>query len=86
MPKEYVEDKHAGHDNAEVAAGSAFKVRVGWSKEAEHVEIATISTKLSYEESTPEGNGWFVQLDRSGINRLIRILRRARDDAYGSDA
>lgn len=30
--------------------------------------------------------GWYCQLDRNGINRLIRTLRKARDAAYGSDA
>jgi hypothetical protein len=30
--------------------------------------------------------GWFADLDRSGINRLIRTLRKARDAAFGADA
>jgi hypothetical protein len=30
--------------------------------------------------------GWYMQLDRDGINRLIRSLRRARDAAFGKDA
>jgi hypothetical protein len=35
----------------------------------------------------PQGEaGWFVQLDRDGCNRLIRTLRRARDQAFGADA
>lgn len=35
----------------------------------------------------PNGEaGWFVQLDRAGINRLIHTLRRARDQAFGRDA
>lgn len=29
--------------------------------------------------------GGLVNADRSGINRLIRVLRRARDQVYGSD-
>jgi hypothetical protein len=29
---------------------------------------------------------WFVHLDRAGINRLIRVHRRARDATYGADA
>lgn len=28
----------------------------------------------------------YIHLDRHGINRLIRTLRRARDDAFGKDA
>lgn len=30
--------------------------------------------------------GWFADLDRDGINRLIRLLRKARDAAFGADA
>jgi hypothetical protein len=30
-------------------------------------------------------DGMYVTLDRSGINRLIRNLRRARDQAFGRD-
>lgn len=30
-------------------------------------------------------NGFYVELDRGGINDLIRILRRARDQAFGRD-
>jgi hypothetical protein len=29
--------------------------------------------------------GWHVTLDREGINRLIRSLRKARDSVYGRD-
>lgn len=30
-------------------------------------------------------HGWWCDLDRRGINDLIRLLRRARDHAYGKD-
>lgn len=30
-------------------------------------------------------DGFYVTMDRDGINRLIRNLRRARDQAYGRD-
>jgi hypothetical protein len=30
-------------------------------------------------------DGWFIDLDRRGINQLIRNLRRARDQAFGRD-
>jgi hypothetical protein len=86
MPKEYIEDRYTGHDDDAVAEGSTAKVRVGWSREQEHVEIATVAPDEIKLEPTPEGNGWFVQLDRSGLNRLIRSLRKARDQAYGADA
>lgn len=29
--------------------------------------------------------GFYVSLDRAGINNMIRYLRRARDQAYGRD-
>jgi hypothetical protein len=29
--------------------------------------------------------GLFVDLDRAGINQAIRVLRRARDQAFGRD-
>jgi hypothetical protein len=86
MPKEYIEDRWTGHDNDEVANGSQTKVRVGWSREAEHVEVATVAPDDWPLSPTPEGNGWFVQLDRAGLNRLIRSLRKARDQAFGTDA
>lgn len=31
-------------------------------------------------------DGYYVCLDRNSINRLIRTLRRARDQAFGADA
>jgi hypothetical protein len=31
------------------------------------------------------GEGFFLQLDRGGINRVIQVLRKARDQAYGKD-
>lgn len=86
MPKEFIEDQYTGHDDDAVAAGSSARVRVGWSKEAEHVEVATVAPHALPLDLASEGNGWFVQLDRSGLNRLIRTLRKARDQAYGSDA
>ncbi len=30
-------------------------------------------------------DGWHADLDRAGVNRLIRILRQARDAASGKD-
>lgn len=69
-------------------------VKVGWSKEAGHVEMAVVQCidgvfvehgfqAGDYEDVNPPQ---YIQLDRRGINRLIRQLRKARDDAYGKDA
>lgn len=85
MPKVVIDDRFTGHDDDAVAAGSPSQLKIGWSKEAEHVEVATIAPDDMVLHPTPEGNGWFVQMDRSSINRAIRALRQARDDAFGKD-
>ena len=55
---------------------------VGWVK-GRSVEIGVASFDPSREMPN---DGVFMSLDRDGINRLIRTLRKARDAAYGSDA
>ena len=81
MPKELIfqRNEHGDPDTTEPV------VRVGWSKEAECVELATVHKDGIKLVPTPEGNGWFVQLTRPEINRMIRVLRKARDQAYGPD-
>lgn len=76
--------------NDEVVDG--FRVEVGWETER-YVQVATtnVHSKLRLEEGdTPENSegfrGWHVTLDREGINRAIRALRKARDAAFGADA
>jgi hypothetical protein len=32
------------------------------------------------------GRGWYTHLGRGEVNRMIRILRKARDQAMGADA
>lgn len=80
MPKEIIYGRYHGTDE-----DPEPEVRLGWSKEAGHVELATINVDGQVLHPTPEGNGWFVALDRYGINRLIKCLRQARDDAFGRD-
>lgn len=36
-------------------------------------------------QGTRSQSGWYVDLDRKGINDLIRVLRKARDQAFGRD-
>lgn len=94
MPKEVVRSRH------EVDDGAGPYVRLGWSKDAEVVELGTAvpegEGRLQLKSTDPadegwgnvegiEDVGWFVQLDRPGINRLIRLLRQARDQAFGRD-
>ena len=76
MPKEIVVGRY---DNEEM------KFQVSWTRDREHVEVSTVASDGITLQPTPEGNGWFVQLDRAGINRAIRLLRQARDQAFGRD-
>lgn len=60
---------------------------VRWSRDSEYVQVATVLVELA--DHSPvrrevEG-GWYLNLSRTGINDLIRHLRRARDQAFGKD-
>ncbi len=56
-------------------------------------EGVTVSSSVGASQvrgGTVDGDGWtwegqFTDLDRHGINQLIRALREARDKAYGRD-
>lgn len=78
MPKEIIhDDRHLpGTDNS-----TPLAVDVNWVRDG-IVQIATIDLQR---EAYSEGRGWHVDLDRTMVNKLIRILRRARDQAYGVD-
>jgi len=92
MPKVYIEGervyKEETHEDGKKSASieRGPRARVSWSKEGEYLQIATVEDDGVVLEPTPEGNGWFVTLDRKGANDLIRALRRARDGAFGADA
>jgi len=79
MPKEIVYSTYK----------DAPKVGVSWSRPPEgHVQVATVAEpgQTLDPEDLLVSNGWYATLDREGINKLIRTLRRARDQAYGADA
>lgn len=81
MPKEVIyNDGHPNNGNSHL--------RVGWAKDG-WVQVATVDPDrepiYSNDEKIPESNGWFIALDRRGINAAIRALRTARDQAYGRD-
>lgn len=79
-----------------------FVVTVGWSREqyvqvatecvAEPEVLRQRVLDLLNEGSAtnPDGRhvfrGWYTTLDRTQVNNLIRLLRKARDSAYGADA
>lgn len=56
-------------------------VEVSWGRDKD-VHISTVNY-VAQEYS--EQYGWFVTLQRHEINRLIKALRKARDQAYGAD-
>lgn len=90
MPKEIVYDQ-----------ARMFNVELKWSNEGSHVQIATVVPPAQTAEAPASlgalvdswsredrylATGLYATLDRNGINRLIRALRRARDQAFGADA
>lgn len=74
MPKEIIRTGSPDHVGP--------TVHVGWSPD-QYVQLATVDP--AHNDENPHGNGWYADLDRHAINRLIKVLRRARDAAYGRD-
>jgi hypothetical protein len=62
------------------------RVEVGWSRDR-YVAVATtrVSAKQPGDGETLWDEGQHVDLNREQINELIRVLRRARDQAFGRD-
>lgn len=94
MPKDNIRDAITDGMRVEVGWGgipgddSGF-VQVGTTNAAspfrfpaEYDEKGTPTTPNAGEPF----DGWHVHLDRAGINRMIRALRKARDYAFGADA
>lgn len=82
MPKEVIRlgQKFFGLSQEEQVS-YPFRVHVGWADGT--VQLATRNTEVG-DFGDPAG-GWYVDLTRQDINRLIRSLRVARDRAYGGD-
>ena len=75
MPKEII---RADRDETTV------QVEIGWARDR-YVQIATRNFGLDADPGDSR-TGWHVTLDRAAINRTIRALRKARDQAFGVDA
>ena len=101
MPKEYINNQFYGqharsHEGcgpetcgpecpgSKLVALDDSAVKVGWTKGQCHVEIAVVRDRDGGSEF--DSDAWHSQFDRDGLNRLIRTLRKARDDAFGADA
>lgn len=80
MPKELIYD----------AVTDGFRAQVGWGgiagDDAGYVQLSTVNENSTLQLDDAPFDGWYVHIDRAGINRLIRALRRARDSAFGADA
>jgi hypothetical protein len=101
MPKEAVRGERIPQFDAEIPDEGPVTsdeydqcepiVEVRWSRWPDsHVQV--VSRLRGYEVFVPEGEepipcmyGLFVTLERDAINKLIRHLRRARDQAFGRD-
>lgn len=93
MPTEYVYEKYKPTDATEMLRA----VKVGWGKEAQHVQVAVVlpnqpeidvkvdDTTATMTNISAGRHHLHIQLDRDSINHLIRTLRRARDQAFGRD-
>ena len=81
MPKEIVlGDLRSEHPENEVEP----LVQVSWDPQPiGDVRIATFTRAKETHETL--WDGYYVVLDRNGINRLIKNLRKARDSAFGRD-
>lgn len=66
-------------------------VEVRWGRDTGHMQLVTkaihraTGDRLSDDEGIHYTDGFYVDLNRSNINDLIRQLRRARDQAFGRD-
>jgi hypothetical protein len=79
-------------------AANQFDIEIGWMKDNPDVQIGigthdgrSIAAWLAgtdYEPADaalPTFDSLWGNFGRDGINRLIRMLRKARDEAYGKD-
>lgn len=84
MPKEVVHDstQYSGeYPTREVIA------EVRWSRDSEYVQLATALVEMADHSPVVREvqGGWYANLNRTGINDMIRNLRKARDQAFGRD-
>lgn len=85
-------------DNVDCIAMPGARAEVAWRPgDTGFVQLATTNQNSTFtfdpepdtqtqSAITPTPfDGWRITLDREGINRLIRSLRKARDSVYGRD-
>lgn len=93
MPKEKIYDLSSLFD-LEIGWGHGHDVQVGISTHDGRALVDWLAgqDRTPLDPDAPEGSrlpgfsSLWCSLDRSGVNRLITMLRKARDDAFGRDA
>lgn len=91
MPKEIVHGESFHLDGQPEEQWEHPVAVVTWSRESGDVQLVTrlhdaeVPTLEEHEAGIPVKYGYYVSLNRRGINDLIRNLRRARDQAFGRD-
>jgi hypothetical protein len=80
MPKEVIHDDTVYSDGN----SSPLALEVLWGRNS-YVQVASINLPLKETNPHDPVSGFYVDLDRPMINKAIRVLRRARDQAYGAD-
>lgn len=78
MPKEIVNNRYDG-----LGDSGRFRALVLWGRDKDDLQLATVKDDPA---TGAVEEGLFVDLDRHGVNQLIRVLRKARDQAFGADA
>jgi hypothetical protein len=97
MPKELIYSPEALRVRLDDDASSTVlqnypveHLAVGWSSDR-GVQVGVTAgpaakIRIDQGDTGGETDSLWLDLDREGINRLIRTLRKARDAAYGADA
>lgn len=86
MPKEliYAERPHSEPTTSDDKTPFIHAaVQISWGRDYSSVQIATGKVPS---DGFDEQGAYFTTLNRHGINTLIRVLRKARDQAFGADA
>jgi hypothetical protein len=94
MPKEQINHpQQVTSDSPQGYTTTSPTLHVGWNRAGwVQVSIATDTSSLArlVEDAQKHGESepaiYTDELSRDEINRLIRTLRKARDQAYGADA
>ena len=68
----------------EIITYGEFQQGERWTQVSWNRGDTVVSVAVRCESDTDPAQ--YAYLDRDGVNRMIRVLRRARDQAFGADA